>query len=88
MRLSRTHRVLALVLAVPILIAGGVRLSARSAQNPPAEKLSAEARYWAQVSSSLDFSAPDKADPEKLTKVLWHHTHGPEAYPPADASRG
>lgn len=57
-------------------------------KNPPAEKLSAEARYWAQVSSSLDFSAPDKADPEKLTKVLWHHTHGPEAYPPADASRG
>ena len=40
-----------------------------------------EARHWAAVSAHLDFSAPDKADPEKLTQVLWHHTHGSEAYP-------
>lgn len=56
--------------------------------NPPVQKLTAEAHHWARVSSSLDFSEPDKADPERLTEVLWHHARGPEAYPPADASRG
>ncbi len=56
--------------------------------NPPAQKLTAEARHWAGVSSSLDFSEPDRADPEKLTEVLWHHAHGSASYPPRDASRG
>ena len=55
-------------------------------RNPPANKVAAAERHWEEVSATLDFSAPDRADPEKLTEVLWHHTHGTEAYPPADAS--
>ena len=53
----------------------------------PAKKLTGAARHWAEVSALLDFSAPDRADPEKLTEVLWHHTHGDAEYPPAEAAR-
>jgi YVTN family beta-propeller protein len=56
-------------------------------KNLPAERLSGSARHWALESSRLDFSAPDRADPEILTEVLWHHSHGGESYPPADAAR-
>ena len=56
-------------------------------KNPPAQALRGEARYWEEISSQLDFSAPDKADPEQLTEALWHHTHAGKAYPPADAAR-
>lgn len=56
-------------------------------RNPPLTRTSAAARHWEAVSASLDFSAPDRADPEKLTEVLWHHTHGEAAYPPVDAAR-
>ncbi len=55
-------------------------------RNPPANKVTAVERHWENVSSTLDFSAPDRADPEKLTEVLWHHTHGSESYPPLDAA--
>ena len=56
-------------------------------KNPPARRLTSTERHWAEVCATLDFSAPDKADPEKLTEALWHHTHGDESYPPADAAR-
>jgi YVTN family beta-propeller protein len=56
-------------------------------KNPPLKQTSGATRYWAAVSAQLDFSAPDRADPEKLTEVLWHHTHGSEAYPPPSAAR-
>jgi hypothetical protein len=57
-------------------------------KNPPLRRAaSTSARHWAAVSSTLDFSEPDRADPEKLTEILWHHTHGDAAYPPADAAR-
>lgn len=55
--------------------------------NPPLKKLAGTPRHWASVSAELDFSAPDRADPELLTEALWHHTHGDEAYPPPTASR-
>lgn len=55
-------------------------------RNPPAKKLAAADRHWAELSATLDFSEPDRADPEKLTEILWHHTHGAEAYPPEDAA--
>ena len=55
-------------------------------RNPVARTLSAEKRHWAEVSAQLDFSAPDRADPEQLTEVLWHNAHGEEAYPPSDAA--
>lgn len=57
-------------------------------KNPPLTKTSGEARRWAEVSQRLDFSEPDRADPEKLTEVLWHHTHGSAAYPPPSAAIG
>jgi YVTN family beta-propeller protein len=56
-------------------------------RNPPLKKLSGTARHWAAVSAMLDFSEPDRADPEQLTAVLWGHTHKDEAYPPASAVR-
>jgi DNA-binding beta-propeller fold protein YncE len=56
-------------------------------KNPPRQRVSGKARHWAEVSATLDFSEPDRADPEKLTEILWHHTHGDAAYPPADAAR-
>ena len=56
-------------------------------KNPPAKRLTGAARHWAEVSSRLDFSEPDRADPERLTQILWHHTHGDAAYPPAEAAR-
>ncbi len=56
-------------------------------RNPPVKKTAGDARRWAIVSSRLDFSAPDRADPDTLTEILWHHTHGSEPYPPTDASR-
>ncbi len=55
--------------------------------NPPLKKLAGTPRHWAAVSALLDFSAPDRADPELLTEALWHHTHGDASYPPATASR-
>ena len=56
-------------------------------KNPPIKKTAGIEREMERISSTLDFSEPDKADPEKLTEVLWHHTHGDETYPPATASR-
>ncbi len=56
-------------------------------RNPPLKKVSAAPRHWAEVSARLDFSAPDRADPEQLTEVLWHHTHGGAHYPPETAAR-
>jgi hypothetical protein len=49
--------------------------------NPPLKKLSGLTRHWAAVCARLDFSAPDRADPQKLTEALWHHTHGGETFP-------
>ncbi|MCW3098819.1 MAG: beta-propeller repeat protein [Chthonomonadaceae bacterium] len=62
-------------------------LIALNAVNPPLKKLTGTPRRWAEVSSRLDFSAPDRANPEQLTEALWHHTHGDAAYPPPTASR-
>ena len=56
--------------------------------NPPAVAQAAPLRHWADISARLDFSAPDRANPEKLTEVLWHLTHAEATYPPPDASRG
>jgi YVTN family beta-propeller protein len=56
-------------------------------KNPPLKQISGLPRHWAAVSAQLDFSEPDRADPEKLTEVLWHHTHGDATYPPVDAAR-
>ncbi|HLJ56467.1 MAG TPA: bifunctional YncE family protein/alkaline phosphatase family protein, partial [Chthonomonadaceae bacterium] len=55
-------------------------------KNPPARRLTGTTRHWAEVSARLDFSKPDRADPEKVTQALWVHTHGDAAYPPADAA--
>lgn len=55
-------------------------------RNPSLRRSSGTARHWAAVSAGLDFSEPDMADPEALTEVLWHHTHGDAAYPPASAA--
>ncbi len=55
--------------------------------NPPAVALRGRARYWAEVASRLNFSKPDLADPNKVTAMLWFHTHGSAPFPPPDAAR-
>ncbi len=59
---------------------------ALNVKNPSLPKTTGIQRRAAEISASLDFSDADRADPEKLTEVLWHHTHPAEAYPPADAA--
>ncbi len=56
-------------------------------RNPQASALKGEARHWAQTASRLDFSVPDRADPDKVTAMLWFATHGKEPFPPPDAAR-
>jgi DNA-binding beta-propeller fold protein YncE len=33
-------------------------------------------RYWTQRSLALDWSGPDRADPQTLNRILWHTLHG------------
>ena len=56
-------------------------------RNPQAVSLKGKAKYWAEVASRLNFKAPDLADPNKVTAMLWFHTHGNAQFPPADAAR-
>ncbi len=56
-------------------------------RNPQAAALSGEAKHWAEVASRLNFSAPDLADPAKVTAMLWFHTHGNAPFPPPDAAQ-
>lgn len=44
--------------------------------NPPLEKLSGNARYWAQKSMELNFDKEDEADEDTLNRILWHATRG------------
>jgi hypothetical protein len=48
---------------------------------PPLDKMSPRERYWAKKSMKLDFSAPDKADPNILGRVLWFAARGDVPYP-------
>ncbi len=56
-------------------------------RNPEAAALTGEAKHWAEVASRLNFSAPDLADPAKVTAMLWFHTHGAAPFPPPDAAQ-
>ncbi len=56
-------------------------------RNPQVAALSGEAKHWAEVASRLNFSAPDLADPAKVTAMLWFHTHGNAPFPPPDAAQ-
>ncbi|HLV79268.1 MAG TPA: bifunctional YncE family protein/alkaline phosphatase family protein [Chthonomonadaceae bacterium] len=44
--------------------------------NPPVSALKGKARYWTERSLALDWSGPDRADPQVLNQVLWHTLHG------------
>ena len=44
--------------------------------------LRGEQRYWTAQSLALDWSDPDRADPEILNRVIWHTVRGMDApYP-------
>jgi len=51
--------------------------------NPPASAQTSKELYWTKRSLALDWSAPDRADPETLNHVLWHTLHGVDAPYPA-----
>ena len=48
---------------------------------PPKEKLSAQARVWAEKSLELDFTDADAADEDTLNRILWFACKGEEPYP-------
>ena len=48
---------------------------------PPKEKLSAQARIWAEKSLELDFTDADAADEDTLNRILWFACKGDEPYP-------
>jgi DNA-binding beta-propeller fold protein YncE len=48
---------------------------------PPKEKLSAQARVWAEKSLDLDFSDADLADEDTLNRILWFACKADEPYP-------
>src|SRR5262249_770280 len=48
---------------------------------PSKEKLSAQARIWAEKSLELDFTDPDNADEDTLNRILWFAGKGDEEYP-------
>src|SRR5262249_43966117 len=50
--------------------------------NPPLQKLTGKARYWAEKSLALNLQQGDKADEDTLNRILWHATRGYDApYP-------
>jgi hypothetical protein len=49
---------------------------ALNTRNPAAAAQIPALKHWARLSERLDFSAPDRADPWKLTQILWHATRG------------
>jgi DNA-binding beta-propeller fold protein YncE len=51
--------------------------------NPSLAAQSGKERYWTQRSLALDWSGPDRANPEVLNRVLWHSLHGMDVPYPA-----
>jgi DNA-binding beta-propeller fold protein YncE len=43
--------------------------------NPPLAALKGEERAWTQRSLALDWSGPDRANPQILNAILWHTLH-------------
>jgi DNA-binding beta-propeller fold protein YncE len=43
--------------------------------NTPLAALKGEERVWTQRSLALDWSGPDRADPQTLNAILWHTLH-------------
>ena len=48
---------------------------------PPLDQLTGKARYWAMKSMKLDLRAPDRANPNTLSHILWFAAHGEMQYP-------
>ena len=53
--------------------------------NPPMERLTGRALYWARKSMELDLDRADQADEYTLNRILWHSVRGyntpyPEQY--------
>jgi hypothetical protein len=44
--------------------------------NPPKAAQTGRELYWTKKSLALDWSGPDRADPDTLNHILWHTLHG------------
>ena len=49
--------------------------------NPPLRMMHGEDLFWAKKSLALDWSGPDRADPETLDKVIWSSLHEDDKAP-------
>lgn len=49
--------------------------------NPLTSALKGSERYWTQRSLALDWSGPDRADPQILNQILWHTLHSTPSQP-------
>jgi hypothetical protein len=57
--------------------------------NPPMERLTGRALYWARKSMELDLDRADAADEDTFNRILWHSVRGYDTpYPEQDADRG
>ncbi len=48
--------------------------------NPPKTALTGRARFYAEKSIGLDWSAPDRADEHWLNRIVWHSLNGDRPY--------
>jgi hypothetical protein len=44
--------------------------------NPPLDRLTGRALFWAKKSMALDLDEADRADEDTLNRILWHSTRG------------
>jgi hypothetical protein len=58
----------------------GQSLGVQFAQGPTVRPKH-DARYWAKVTASFDFSDADRVPPDKFNRVLWNGLMGGKRYP-------
>jgi hypothetical protein len=51
--------------------------------NTPVRALSGPEKLWTERSMALDWSGPDRADPQALNYILWRSMHGSDVPYPA-----
>jgi len=48
--------------------------------NPPKKALKGKALFYANKTTSLDWSAPDRADEYWMNRIVWHSLNGDRPY--------
>src|SRR5262249_11817464 len=56
--------------------------------NPPLEKLTGKARFWAEKAIALNLEEGDKADEDTLNRIIWQATKGYDVSYPEEYAGG